>query len=91
MVQRLVEPGASFFGDIGSGFYGDVVLLGKGVDDGDDRSAPVKESSFILNFPPFDTPLSLQSLDRVATSNPIILFAVKINDGLNPTAHSIQW
>jgi hypothetical protein len=21
MVQRLVEPGASFFGDVGSGFY----------------------------------------------------------------------
>jgi hypothetical protein len=34
IVQRLVEPGASFFGDIGSGFNGDVVLLGKVVDDG---------------------------------------------------------
>jgi hypothetical protein len=41
VVQRLVEPGASFFGDIGSGFDGDVVLLGKVVDGGDDRSAPV--------------------------------------------------
>jgi hypothetical protein len=29
MVHRLDEPGASFFGDIGSGFDGDVVLLGK--------------------------------------------------------------
>jgi hypothetical protein len=26
MVQRLVEPGASFFGDISSGFDGDVGL-----------------------------------------------------------------
>jgi hypothetical protein len=42
MVQRLVEPGASFFGDFGSGFYGDVVLLGKVADGGGDRSAPVK-------------------------------------------------
>jgi hypothetical protein len=40
-VQRLVEPGTSFFGDIGSEFDGDVVLLGKVVDGGDDRSAPV--------------------------------------------------
>jgi hypothetical protein len=27
VMQRLVEPGASFFGDIGSGFNDDVVLL----------------------------------------------------------------
>jgi hypothetical protein len=67
------------------------VLLGKVVDDGDDRSAPVEVFSLFLIFPPFDTPLSLQSLYRVATSKPIILFAVKINDGLDPMAHSIQW
>jgi hypothetical protein len=41
VVQRLVEPGASFFGDIGSGFDGDVVLLGKVVDGGDGQTAPV--------------------------------------------------
>jgi hypothetical protein len=28
MVQRFVKPGASFFGDIGNGFDGAVVLLG---------------------------------------------------------------
>jgi hypothetical protein len=71
MVQRLFEPRASFFGDIGSSFDGGVVQLGKVVDDGDDRSAPVKEFLFFLIFPPFDTPLSLQSLYRVATSKPI--------------------
>jgi hypothetical protein len=32
MVQRLVETEASFFGDIGRGFDGDVVLLGKVAD-----------------------------------------------------------
>jgi hypothetical protein len=78
MVQRFVEPGASFFGDIGSGFNRDVVLLGKVVDDGDDRSAPVKEFAFTLIILPFDPPLSPQSLYRVATSKPIILFAEKI-------------
>jgi hypothetical protein len=29
MVQRLVVPGASFFGESGSGFDGDVVMLCK--------------------------------------------------------------
>jgi hypothetical protein len=67
-VQRHVEPGAPFFGDHGGGFAGDVVLLGKVVDDGDDRSAPIKECSFFLIFPPFDTPMSLQSFYRAATS-----------------------
>ncbi|SAL98163.1 hypothetical protein [Absidia glauca] len=90
MVQRLVEPGAPFFGDIGSGFDSDAVLLDKVVDGGDDRSAPVAELSFFLIFPSCDTPFALQSLYRVVTSKPIILFAVKINDGLDPTAHSIQ-
>ncbi|SAM06423.1 hypothetical protein [Absidia glauca] len=71
MVQRLVEPEASFFGNIGKGFDGDVVLLGKVVDDGNDRSAPVKEGSFFLIFPRFDTPLSLKSLCRVAPSTRI--------------------
>jgi hypothetical protein len=56
MVPRLVEPGASFFGDIGSGFDGGVVLLGKVHDDGSDRSAPLEEFSFFLIFLPFDTP-----------------------------------
>ncbi|SAM06489.1 hypothetical protein [Absidia glauca] len=41
IVQILVETGASYFGDIGSSFDGDVVLLGKVVDGGDDRPAPV--------------------------------------------------
>ncbi|SAM05965.1 hypothetical protein [Absidia glauca] len=67
MVQRLVEPGPPFFGDIGSGFDGGVVLVGKVVDNVDDRSAPVEEILFLLIFPPFDTPLSIQSLDRVQT------------------------
>jgi hypothetical protein len=69
MVQRLVEPGASFFGDIGSSFDGDSGLMGKVVDD---RSAPVEEFPLFLIFPPFDTPLSLQSLYRAATSKPIM-------------------
>jgi hypothetical protein len=60
--QRLVEPGASFFGDIGSGFDGDVMLLGKVVDGGDDRSATVESFSSFLIFPPFNAPLSLQRL-----------------------------
>jgi hypothetical protein len=38
-VQILIEPRASFYSDIGSGFDGDVVLLGKVFDSGDDRSA----------------------------------------------------
>jgi hypothetical protein len=76
MVQRLVEPGASFFGDIGGGFDGDVALLDKVVDEGDDRSAPVEEISFFLIFPPNDTRLSLRILYRFATSNPVILFLV---------------
>jgi hypothetical protein len=79
-VQRLVEPGASFFGNIGSGFDSDVVLLCKVVDGSDDRSAPVKD---FLIFPPFDTPLSLRSLYRVATSKPIVLFAVKLSTEQN--------
>jgi hypothetical protein len=66
------------------------VLLGEVVG-GDDQSTTVKGFSFFLIFLPFDTPLSLQSLYRVASSKPIILFAVKINDELDPTAHSIQW
>ncbi|SAM09428.1 hypothetical protein [Absidia glauca] len=70
MVQKLVEPGASFFDGIGSGFNGDVVLLGKVADDGDDRSALVKEILLFLVFAPFDTPLSLQSI--IATSKPIM-------------------
>ncbi|SAM09729.1 hypothetical protein [Absidia glauca] len=41
MVRRLIEPGASFLGDIGSGFDGDVVVLGKVVDGGDNRSAHI--------------------------------------------------
>ncbi|SAM03964.1 hypothetical protein [Absidia glauca] len=73
MVQGLVKPGASFFDDFGSGFDGDVVRLDIDVDDGDDRSAPVEEFSFFLIFPPFDSPLSLQSLYGVTTSKPIIL------------------
>jgi hypothetical protein len=36
MEQRHVEPGAFFFGDIGSRFDGGGVLLGKVIDDGDD-------------------------------------------------------
>jgi hypothetical protein len=71
MVQILVEPGASFFDDIGVSFDGDE-LLGKVVDDGDDRSAPVEEFLFLLIFLPFDIPLSLQRLYGVATSKPII-------------------
>jgi hypothetical protein len=62
MMQRLVEPGASFFGDIGSGLDGDVVLLDKVAANGDNRSAPAKDFWFFLIFPPFDTPLSLHSL-----------------------------
>jgi hypothetical protein len=49
MVQRPVEPG-----DIDIGFDGDVVLMGKSVDDGDDRSAPAKKNC------------SLQSRSRVS-------------------------
>ncbi|SAM01434.1 hypothetical protein [Absidia glauca] len=41
IVQRLVEPGAPFFGDTGSGFDGDAVLLGEAAGGGDDRSALV--------------------------------------------------
>jgi hypothetical protein len=73
MVQRLVKRGARFFDDIGSGFDRDVVLLGKVVDDGDDRSAPIEGFSFFLIFSPFKTPLSLQSLYRAANSKLIIL------------------
>jgi hypothetical protein len=62
IVRRLVEPGAPLFGDIGSDFDGDVMLLGKVVDGGDDRSAPAKEFLIFLILPPFDTLLSLQSL-----------------------------
>jgi hypothetical protein len=36
MVQRFVKPGVSYFGDIGSGCDGNVVLLGKVVDGGGD-------------------------------------------------------
>jgi hypothetical protein len=75
-VQRLVEPGASLFGDIGNGFNGGVVLLGRIVDGGDDRSMAVKEFPLFLIFPTFDTTLSLQSLYRVDTNKPIIPFAV---------------
>jgi hypothetical protein len=48
IVQRLVEPGAFFFGDICSGFDGDVVLLGKAVDGGDNRTAPVNCSKVLV-------------------------------------------
>jgi hypothetical protein len=48
-VQRLFEPGAFFFGDIGSGFDGDVVLLGKVVDGCEDQSAPVEIFRFFLS------------------------------------------
>jgi hypothetical protein len=41
MVRRIVEPGASFFGDIGSGFDGDVVVLGKVADGDDNRSVHI--------------------------------------------------
>jgi hypothetical protein len=51
VVHRLVAPGASFFGDIGSGFDGDVVLLGKVVDGDDNQSTPVKGCLFFLMFP----------------------------------------
>jgi hypothetical protein len=42
-VQRLAEPGTTFFGDIRSGCDGDVVLLGKIVHGGDDRFVTLGE------------------------------------------------
>jgi hypothetical protein len=41
IVQRLFEPGACFFGDIGN----------KVVDNGDDRSAPVKRNFVLFDLP----------------------------------------
>jgi hypothetical protein len=66
------------------------VVLGKVVDDGDDRSAPVEKFSFFLIFLHL-TPHCRSRVSKVATNNPFILLAVKINDGFDPTAHSIQW
>jgi hypothetical protein len=89
--KDLFWPGSFFLRLRCSVPDGVVALLGKVHDDGDDRSAPVKEFPFFLIFLPFDTPLSIQSFYRVATCKPIMLIAMKITDELEATAHMIQY
>jgi hypothetical protein len=60
IAQRLVELGASFFADNGRDFGGDVALLSKVVDGGDDRSCPGLKS-WTQSAPSHKSPYCTQS------------------------------